>query len=576
MLSDAPPDGSTGRWTRDLAIGSALYAVALLAILIQIGARPAFAYNWENYTLWQGFPWWAAPGLDAFDLTDGLMTDSGRSWWVLGPVWVAFRLADPALEPLRIATGVVAAFSAPLTWILARRLIRGLVAQPGWNDGERATLPRAVEWAAIIAGLLLPAMASWLLYARTGTLVGLSVAPALLTILTLDQTRRLGRHWWMWLIALQAMLVLGAWAYAPIRFLYPLALALFGIELLFQRDRWRHWLIAIGVTVVTLPVLLATIDQDPVWDPVQAISTYYNARGEQVFALRENPNDYSYYLRDADPEQSSGDLERALIEQNARDLVRLFFDIDTRPALTDYWNQAGRLMPWFMTPLVLIGLLASLARIFRAPESRLLHLMFWGFTLPMILTSKVHIGRLVFAMPFLAIFAGLGVAGMAWGLTHHLDRRSRRRPLLNLVAPLLGLALIVPVALSSLADYRVDVAIPWEARLATLLQTERDALATGIVWVGGDRSQLTVEEISLAAVRIQVDADYQFVNLGAGETANLHDARPPVYFGAVTELLENPATAAPLCELPWATRSSGNALAAITPACVSADITPID
>jgi hypothetical protein len=561
---------------RIVAVGAALYGVALIAILIQIGARPAFAYNWENYTLWQGFPWWSAPSLNAFDLTDGLMTDSGRSWWVLGPTWVAFRMFDPAIAPMRIATGAIAAFSAPLTWILARRIATGIFAHAEWNNREQATLKRAAEWAAIIAGLLLPVLASWLVYARTATLVGLSVAPALLTILAIDQVRRLGRYWWVWLIALQAMLLLGAWAYAPIRFLYPLALAVFGIELLFQRTQWRCWLIAIGVTLVALPAMLATVDQDPVWDPIQSVSTYYNARGEQLFALRENPDNYSYFLRDADLAQSTNELERQLIEQNARDLARLFFDIDTQPALTDYWNQTGRLMPWFMTPLVLLGMVTSLARVFRSPESRLLHLMFWGFTLPMLLTSKVHIGRLVFAMPFLAIFAGIGVAGIAWGITHHVDRRSNRRPLMQVVAPLLGLALIVPVALSGFRDYRAEVLLPWEHRLANVLASEPTTFAGGVVWIGGDRSQLTVEEISLAAVRIEVDRQYQFVNLGTGERADPADARPAIYFGAITELLENPETASPLCDLPWVMKANGAALEAITPACLSDNITRID
>ena len=122
----------TRTWSRpDLLIGVGLYLVALIAILTEIGNRPAFAYNWENYTLWNGFPWWDAPSLNAFDLTDGLMTDSGRSWWVLGPTWLAFRIADTGLTPLRIATGAVAALSVPLTWILARSLITGMFTMPG-------------------------------------------------------------------------------------------------------------------------------------------------------------------------------------------------------------------------------------------------------------------------------------------------------------------------------------------------------------------------------------------------------------------------------------------------------------
>jgi len=572
MSTDAYTMNRAWRPGRDLLIGPALYLVALAAILIQIGSRPAFAYNWENYSLWNGFPWWAAPSLNAFDLTDGLMTDSGRSWWVLGPVWVAFRFADPGLEPMRIATGVVAAFSAPLTWLLARRLLPGILWMPDWNARERTTLRRAADWAALLAGLLLPLMASWLLYARTATLVGLSVAPALATILLIDQVRRLERRWWVWLIALQVMLLLDAWAYAPIRFLYPLAIIYFGVEAIFRRERSRQWLIAIVVTVVSLPLLLATVDLYPEWNPLDAISRYYNARGEQVLALRDDPSGFEYFLRGADMEQPPEALERHLIEQNARDLVRLFFDIDTKPALTDYWNQMGRWMPWFMAPLVILGMVVSLMRLFRAPESRLLHLTFWGFTLPMILTSKVHIGRLVFAIPMLCIFAAIGVIGIAWGMTFHLDRNGQRRPLLHLAAPLLGLALLLPVAVSALEDYRAHVSVPWEARLAELLRNEPDRFSGGVVFVGGDRDQLMVEEISLAAVRIEVDGDYQFVNLAQGEAADPNDPRPTVYFGAVTELLETDAVAAELCGLPWVIRESVDPLNGVNSSCLSDDL----
>ncbi|MEZ4497174.1 MAG: hypothetical protein R2845_10440 [Thermomicrobiales bacterium] len=62
---------------------------------------------------------------------------------------------------------------------------------------EQATLTRAARWAAVLSGLLLVALASWLLYARTATLVGLSVAPALLTIIIIDQLRRLTDAWWV-------------------------------------------------------------------------------------------------------------------------------------------------------------------------------------------------------------------------------------------------------------------------------------------------------------------------------------------------------------------------------------------
>ena len=557
---------------REIVIGAALYFVALTAIAVQIGSRPGFAYNWENYTLYQGFAWWASPTIDAFDLTDGLMSDSGRLWTVLVPAWVAFRFVDESVGSLRFATGRDRSVQrpadlAPVPATDARtrgdaRLVglRSCFAAAGRALGrvDRRSAPAA--------------MASWLLYARTATVVGLSVTIALLTILMIDQVRRLDRYWWIWLFGLQAMLLIGAWSYAPIRFLYPFALVYFVVECLFRRNRWREWVVILVGTAVMLPVLLTTIDQDPEWNPVDSISGYYNARGEQLLALRDDPRGFQYYLRDADMEQSPEELERQLIEQNTRDLVRLFFDIDTKPAITDFWNQTGRLMPWFMTPLVLLGMGTTLLRVFRSPEARLLHLMFWGFTLPMILTSKVHIGRLVFAMPMLAIFAAIGVAGIAWGLTFHLDKRLNRRPLLNLVAPLLGLTLIVAVALSSFADYRVSIALSMEARFADLLASDPQQFEEGVVWIGVGREQLEVESISLAAAQIEVNSDYQFINLALGESVDPNDPRPPVYFGGVTDLLADPVTAEPLCALPWVMRGDRDPLADVTTACVSDSI----
>ena len=573
------PERSTGRdWPRDLLIGGALYALALGVILLGIGSHPPFPYNWENYTLWQGFFFWSAPSLDTFDLTDGLMTDSGRSWLVVGPAWVAFELTGQRLDALRIATGAIAALSSPLTWLLGRRIATDVFTMPHWNPVERAVLQRAGGWAALIAGALLPLLASWLLYARTATLVGLSVAPALATVLLLDQVRRLTARWWLWLLALQGALLLGAWAYAPIRFLYPLALTAFAVELLFNSRRWRAYLIAILVTLVTLPALLAAIDQEPAWQPIEAIGRYYNARGEQVLALRENPDDFAFYLRDADLENSStGELERQLLKQNARDLVRLLLDIDTRPALTDFWNQRGELLPWFLVPLMLLGMAASAIRLWWSPEARLLHLLFWGFTLPMIATSKVHIGRLVFAMPFLCLFIGIGVAGIAWGLTHHHDLRRPHRPLLRVVAPLLGLAILAPAAVSVWNDYQTPIPVSREARLAGLLEQNRARyLETGgVVWVSGDRSQAEIEAISIAAVRIAAQDDYQFVNLALGDAPDPADPRPVVYYGGVTDRLDDPATAPRLCALPWLTPADRDPLAEVEPACVSGDVTRV-
>jgi hypothetical protein len=556
------------------AIPGLLFFVGLAAVLAQIGGRPGFAYNWENYTLWKGFPFWANPSFDAFDLTDGLMTDSGRSWMVDAPAWVSFQLFGQHLWSLRMATGIVAAAAVPLTWMLGQRWAAAIFDERRGDALERDSRRQAAIWAATAAALLLPLLPSWLFYARTATLVGLSVAPALLTVLLIDQVRRLSPWWPFWLVLLQGSLLIDAWGYAPIRFLYPMAVVYFTVEMLFKSRRWKEFLVVIGVTLLALPAMLGIVDQQPGWQPVGAIKHYYNARGEQLLSLRDKPQDYQYYLRDADADASPDQLERELLEQNAKDLARLFLDVDTKPALTDYWNQNGRLIPWFVLPLVLLGIGVSLWRAWVSPEARLLHLMFWGFTLPMIATSKVHIGRLVFAIPFICIFAGIGIAWLAWNFARGMADRPRVASRLRWIAPILAIALLVPTASEAWGDYHVDVAPTREHRLAEQLESNLSSYqnAGGIVWISGGFNQTEVEAISMAATRIEVANDYQFINLALGERPDPGNNKPVVYFGGVADLLTDPTLAPQLCALPWIIPEGATPVEQLARSCTSSDV----
>lgn len=552
-----------------------LFFAGLIVVLARIGSHPPFVYNWENYTLWKGFPFWSNPSLDVFDLTDGLMTDSGRSWLVDAPAWVAFELFGQHLWALRAATGIIAAIAVPLTWILGRRWAAAIFGSNHEDALERTSRSQAAIWAATVAALLLPLLPSWLLYARTATLVGLSVAPALLTVLLIDQVRRLSAWWPVWLVLLQGSLLLDAWGYAPIRFLYPMAVVYFVVELLFHSRRWKAFVVVIGVTTLALPALLAAVDQEPGWHPVAAVKNYYNARGEQLLSLRDNPQDYRYYVRGVDIESSTPDqLERALLEQNAKDLARLFLDVDTKPALTDYWNQNGRLLPWFVLPFVLLGLGVSLWRIWKTPEARLLHLMFWGFTLPMIATSKVHIGRLVFAIPFICIFAGIGVAWLAWCFARGTPKRLRVSPRLRWIAPLLAIVLLVPTGTEAWNDYHAGIGPSREHLLAQRLEADLSYYQTtgGVVWISGGRNQTQVEAISMAATRIEIADDYQFVNLAEGQSPDAGDDRPVIYFGGVADLLEDPVLAPRLCALPWLMSPDAPSIGEIPHSCTSDDV----
>lgn len=566
-------------WWRSRALlvavgtGIALFVFAAIVVLFNIGGHPGWAYNWETYTLWEGFPWWNAPSWHAFDLTDGLMTDSGRSWLIIAPAWVAFRFGDLTLGHLRLATGLISALAVPFTWLLGRVFAGAVPVAPG--EDQRRFGPRA----GLLAAILLPLLPSWLLYARTATLVGLSVGLAVLTVLLIAQVRKPNDRWWLWLLALQGMIVLNIWAYAPIRFLYFFAIVYFLVEIGFDRAQWRRLGIAAVVTAMTLPAVLGLVDARPGWQPITAVRSFYQARGEQFAAMRKDPESFRIYLREPQPPNATPrELEQALLKQNLGDLFKLFSDHDTKPALTDYWNNQGRLMPWFLLPFLLLGIGITLRWVLWKPELRLLHLCFWGFTLPMIATSKVHIGRLVFAIPFICIFVAIGAVWLGTKLIA--AARSNDRPLPRTVSAWawgLSALLIVATAGSAWIDYGAGIGTPREYRVGQFLAANHDrfAQAGGAVWVFGDRSGAEIEAINLATAQIAVYNDYQFVNLATGETPDPNDPRPIIYYGAVLDQLKNPAMAQTLCALPWLTPADGPPLNATTVPCMGTEVTVI-
>jgi hypothetical protein len=459
---------------------------------------------------------------------------------------------------------LLAALAVPLLWLVARRM----------------TTP----WIATIAAALLAITPAFLLYARTATLVGISVAPALLTVYALLRVLQRPSGWnWGWLIALQALLIADSFAYAPIRFLWPLSVALFLGEIIWRRGlRWR-FVIACLVTAIVLPAMLILIDKEPGHNPRRAIKTYYNGRGEQILTLRNDPAGYKYYLRDADAEaaattedDSSTELAFLLIKQNTKDLASLLLDHNTRPAITDYWNPHGRLYPWFLVPFFLLGMGASLWRMPHRVEDRLLLALFWGFSLPMIVTSQVHIGRLIFAMPFLFVFVAIGIglaAGWLTALAHRLGMAIDQRLL-----PIgLAVCLLLITGWSAWQGYHIAANPSRDANIIAQLRTAApDLRAThgNAALVMGGMNQAQVEAISVSGFRLDLNGDYAFVNLAAGEHAPTNDPRPTLFYGGLLDQLNAPGASPLPCNARYYVDSSVqaqfvSALAASRPGCSS-------
>lgn len=530
-----PAAAVVARWRRrwsTAALPSALYGLAAALLLVRIGARPAFPYNWEDYTAWGFFPFWDRPSAGIFALTGGLMTDSGRSPLVALPAWLAFRVGGVGLAQLRAPLALLSAGAVPLLWFVGREFV-----------GRRA---------ALLAALLLALSPAFLLYGRTATLVGVSLVPALLTahvVLRLLRDPRERR--WLWL--LQALLIVNSYGYAPLRFLWPLSLIL----LLWERSRRRAeaacFRRALAVTALTLPLFVLVASRQ---HPALALSSYYDGRGEHVFALSIAPESYRAYLASAAAEEAAGaapgdrvTLAARLIARNSGDLLGLLLDRGTRPVLTDFWNPHGRLYPALLVPFFWLGLARAARRARDRLEDRALLVLFLGFSVPLVLTSQVHVGRLIFALPFLLLLVAAGFDGLLeWP-----DWRRRASGVADCLGAgraaagaLLAALLLAAVARATWLDYRVP---PPATEAALAVPVLRDHLAAARRHGGGALvldpdagaagGQIEVEAIRLGAYRLLLDREYRFADLSAGMSSGptAGDERPSLYYGGLFDRL---------------------------------------
>ena len=370
--------GGRNRTVWLIALG--LYGLAVVLLVVGLDTYPGYTVNWENNTLQGLFPFVDQPSLDPFHLHEGLMTDGGSSPWVVFPTWVAFGIGGPSLLAMRLPVALLAALAVPLLYILTRKLYGKL---PGADQ-------RLKEPVSVLAALLLAMSPVFMLYSRTATAVGVSLVPALLTILALLWVLERPDLWWR-VAALLGTLVLGAYGYAPVRFLWPICVGILLLEAFLRwrdrRQRLRLFASAL-VLVVAMAGFITALDFEHKHDPFVSVGYYYSGRGEQIANLIVNADTYNHMVGEATlPLNAAAPLSPAelawnLLAKNMGDMTNLFLDRDTGPAPIDYWNPRGRLMPWWMLPLLLIGLGRAvwLGRRRAGYRWRALVLVFLGFT----------------------------------------------------------------------------------------------------------------------------------------------------------------------------------------------------
>jgi 4-amino-4-deoxy-L-arabinose transferase-like glycosyltransferase len=531
LLAPSPAAAAPERGARlrRPALPLALYALGVMVLVARLGSHPAFAYNWEHYTTWRVLHFIDHPSWRIFGLDEGLMTDSGGGPASALPVWLSFKLIGVSLLALRLPCALLAATAVPALWLLGRRLVSAPVG--------------------LLAALLLACSPAWWLYGRTATTVGMSLAPALATIYALlrllehPEDRR-------WLVALQGCLLAGVYFYAPIRFLWLLSLGLLAVE----------WWLRPSQRVALQRALLVTMAAIPLWitlltggHPLTAFDRYYGGRGEQILNFGVSAEGYADALGQPTPQgESLPELARRLLGRNLRDYVNLLLDRHTDPVYLDFAGVHGRLYPWFLAPFAALGLARALRRMRASLPDRVLLATFFGLGLPMILTTRVHTGRLIFVLPLLLVL----VADGAWATGTWLARRAPARLGARQTAWPVALAalLLCATVASGWRDDRGQPVTPPVERLAGSLSSglgRAQAAGGAALVLGGPDWQGEFESINLAPARLTLDAQYQFIDLSARHAPPSADSRTPLYYGGVLWRIVNPLALPSRCRLAY-------------------------
>jgi 4-amino-4-deoxy-L-arabinose transferase-like glycosyltransferase len=454
------------------------------------------------------------------------------------PIWGASVVGLEGLLALRLPVALLSATAVPLTWMVGRRLV-----------GNSAGL---------LAAGLLALSPVFLLYGRTATTVGLSLVPALLTVYVL--VRMLSEPWsWRRLIVLQALIVTGGYAYAPIRFLWPLSVVLFAIGIWYRREMARRYILAGLVTLCVLPVVVTAVD-DPAEPNVGAtIIDYYYARGEQILKFTTTPTRYSAYLDEgADVEGSRLLLAGQLIARNMGDFANLLIDRDTSPAITRSWASDGRLYPLVLVPFFFVGLGNSIWRARDSMEHAALLVLFLGFGAPILLTSKVHVGRLIFFLPVLIL---LVASGFIWTVRTLLARMdpglSKHAGIATVVA---CSALMLAVAWSTWTDFYRTAASPNDESKAEMLLRSMypDVMDHGgVVLVWGEKGEVKESVLMVSVLRYSLSNEYRVIDVrDQPDPFDVNAGLPPLYHGITTDHLADPASIPGGCTNMYVVESS--------------------
>jgi hypothetical protein len=169
----------------------------------------------------------------------------------------------------------------------------------------------------------------------------------------------------------------------------------------------------------------------------------------------------------------------------------------------------------------------------------------------MLVTSKVHAGRLIFFLPILCLLVASGairpVRRPSEIIIAHFGPRHSRGPA-RIATLILATLVVGAVASSTWRDYRESPALPDDVATVGMLRAAATASSSGIALIlrpdqGPDPTAGVGEATQVAALRLGLDSSYRFISLYPPEARpelGHADDRPPLYFGNLLGRLDQP------------------------------------
>lgn len=358
-----------------------LLLVSALALFYNISTHPNVLYNWEHYTSWRLLqeknhePFNEAADGISLRLTDGLMTDSGLSPLVFYPIHLSTVIFGMNLFALRLWPVLVGILTIQALFFFGKKFFN--------------------KYVGFMSAFILLFSQPFLLYARTATNVGMSIISSIFTIWLIINVYQNPKKKITYLLLIM-LLIINSYLYAPMRFLLPISIV-FMILSITKNITYSFW-------KNTTRVLLLTNLLSFSWIIRESMLHYYNGRGEQIVSQFNNtiPEFKALFI---------------YIFDNIIDLISLLYSIDKSPTILGFANSTGQMIHPLYIPLLCLGVILTTIIYFRKLHMMLL-LWFLIFTIPILFTNNVHIGRLIFSIVPISIFISLGIYYLAIWILH--------------------------------------------------------------------------------------------------------------------------------------------------------------